>query len=297
MNRGDSSSTSGTGPRDTEAQGLHVVIPALEGPSPDGATDSGSSDASYDSLFDQDASDEGLPPVALDVAPPIQGLYFDQSIRVPEGLAESVVAYCKDKYFNAPGANQVMLFGRAPEASLTEPPSAKETTDALTGFPPVLLSLLESLSTLLIPILPEETYSLLFPTTPTQARQAIINLYEPGEGITPHVDLLGRYDDGIVGVSFGSGSAMRFDKVDDGEPEDFEDPSLEEPARRRWDVYLPERSVIVLTEEARYDWTHGIDKRTRDYVCDPEEGGKWVDRGVRMSVTFRWMLGGADVLF
>src|SRR5690606_23887213 len=117
------------------------------------------------------------------------------------------------------------------------------------------------------PLLPDETYDLLFPTVPTQARQAIINLYNPGEGITPHVDLLGRYDDGIMGVSFGSGTVMRFDRVEEPDDAMFDDD--DEAARNRWDMYLPERCVIVLSEEARYDWTHGIDKRTKDYVCDP----------------------------
>ena len=33
--------------------------------------------------------------------------------------------------------------------------------------------------------------------------------------------------------------------------------------------YLPERSIIALSREARYDWTHGIDKKKRDYVSLP----------------------------
>ena len=37
----------------------------------------------------------------------------------------------------------------------------------------------------------------------------------------------------------------------------------------RWDLYLPERSIIVLSREARYDWSHGIDKKKRDYVSLP----------------------------
>ena len=135
------------------------------------------------------------------------------------------------------------------------------------------------------------------------ARQAIINLYKPGEGISPHVDLLGRYADGIIGVSLGSGCVMHFDKVlrDDQEAEE----------NTRWDVYLPERSIIVLSKEARYDWTHGIEKKTGDPVeSSASEGDNssprvvgasqrpWtrVERRVRLSVTFRWLLPGADVV-
>ncbi|GLI69371.1 hypothetical protein VaNZ11_013964 [Volvox africanus] len=39
--------------------------------------------------------------------------------------------------------------------------------------------------------------------------QAIVNLYRPGEGITPHVDLA-RFQDGIVGVSIGGPVVMHF---------------------------------------------------------------------------------------
>ncbi|GFR46236.1 hypothetical protein Agub_g7781 [Astrephomene gubernaculifera] len=41
--------------------------------------------------------------------------------------------------------------------------------------------------------------------------QAIVNLYRPGEGITPHVDLA-RFQDGIVGVSVGGPAVMHFSR-------------------------------------------------------------------------------------
>lgn len=285
---------------ESKAIGTSVEIPIN-----DEEYDSDSSDASYDSLFDQDGvdgQDAEIPPVALDVAPPIPGLFFEPDVRIPEELADSVTKFCRETYFTNPGANQVMLFGRFPEADDQEDASAsaeQAVETSTSDFPPVLISLLDHLSSALRPVLPDETHELLFPLVPTQARQAIINLYEPGEGITPHVDLLGRYDDGIIGVSFGSGAVMRFDKVDDdlGSLEDSdEDEDGDGVERKRWDLYLPERSVLVLSEEARYDWTHGIDKRTRDYVCDATDGGKWIARSPRISVTFRWMLEGADLL-
>ena len=39
----------------------------------------------------------------------------------------------------------------------------------------------------------------------------------------------------------------------------------------RWDLYLPKRSIIVLSREARYDCTHGIDEKKRDYVSLPTD--------------------------
>jgi hypothetical protein len=63
-------------------------------------------------------------------------------------------------------------------------------------------------------------------------------------------------------------------------------------------LFLPERSLIVLSGDARYNWTHGIEKRTADVVVDLESrpGYRVVERGVRLSITFRWLLPGADIV-
>ncbi|KAM6496420.1 hypothetical protein JOM56_009126 [Amanita muscaria] len=263
---------------------------------------------------------------ALRSAPPIQGLYFYPSLRLPQELADKVVDFCMGTYFQSPSVNQVMLFGRANNLNsdnLTQYPdtntstgnsctiprgdcsatstlaspvlsSLTETcnTSNTTGLPTILVTLLSTLSTLLKPLLPPKTYLLLFPSTTTQARQAIINLYAPGEGISPHVDLIKRYGDGIIGVSFSSGCVMRFDRDSPPLSETMEKPT------NRWELYLPERSVYVLTEDARFGWTHGIEKTTRDYaVVDARQGkGIWIDRSVRLSVTYRWLLPGADIV-
>ncbi|KAF8967450.1 hypothetical protein BDZ97DRAFT_1916734 [Flammula alnicola] len=251
-----------------------------------------------DSLFDDtnDTHDNSIPTSleddtpALRIGPPIPGLFFDSSMLLPQEIADSVVAFCMKTYFVSPLDNQVMLFSRFD-------PSTSASNSTSTGLPRILLDLLDTLSSLLQPVIPPDTHALLFPAVPTRARQAIINLYRPGEGITPHVDLLGRYGDGIVGVSFSSGSVMRFEKV---EEVTVCARSGDEDTKKRWDVYLPERSVIVLTEDARYGWTHGIEKKTRDFVSsssdDTSGDGSWIDREVRMSVTFRWLLPGADVV-
>ena len=178
-----------------------------------------------------------------------------------------------------------MLFGRA----------GREDT----AFPPFLGALLEATAALLrrAPALPAETHALLFPGAGPDneeraraARQAIVNLYRPGEGIAPHVDLLNRFGDGIVGVSLGGGVAMRFARVGN-ESEEYE-------------VWLPPQSVIVLTGEARYGWTHGIVPRDRDKVEEEDGSGggdygsgwQWHYREPRVSVTFRWLLPGAEVV-
>jgi len=178
-------------------------------------------------------------------------------------------------------------------------------------LPPFLTSLLKELSTLLFPILPPDIHTLLFPSpSPSmkpKARQVIINTYLPGEGITPHIDLLDRYDDGIIGVSLGSGCVMQFEHVGkdlaqsrsgyhpNGDPETNGD-------KEDYGVYLPPGSVYVMTKESRYEWTHGIERVMEDFVLGGEDegphkdGGRWIDRNFRVSITFRWLLDGADVV-
>jgi hypothetical protein len=244
-------------------------------------------------------------------APPIPGLFFDPSLLLPADLADSVLRSCMRSFFGdhdhgggGAGVNQVMLFGRAGHDSGTS-----------SAFPLFLNELLEATSELLAqhPALPRETHAMLFPPAPHEhgagvgagdrdgnvprARQAIINLYRPGEGISPHVDLLRRFGDGIVGVSLGDGGvAMRFARAEaEAEARDTGDEDDE------YEVWLPSRSVLVLTEEARYKWTHGIAPRLRDKVevaaaGEERDGWMWQERGVRVSVTFRWLLPGADIV-
>ncbi|EIW61510.1 uncharacterized protein TRAVEDRAFT_101973, partial [Trametes versicolor FP-101664 SS1] len=211
-------------------------------------------------------------------APSIPGLYFDPSILLPEALADDLMWTCIRAFFGEGTSNQVMLFERAPSL---ETPNAPRLTS---GLPPCLTDLISLLDDLLRPAVPPETHDLLFSpspashTGPPRARQAIINLYWPGEGITPHIDLLDRYGDGIMGASSdliapdgGSGDCA---------------------------LYLPKGSVLVMTEDARYHWTHGIEKSFEDLVEEfpGSPRGSILERDVRLSITFRWLLPGADVV-
>ncbi|KAI0774679.1 hypothetical protein BD413DRAFT_432346, partial [Trametes elegans] len=226
-------------------------------------------------------------------APPIPGLFYDPSILLPEVLGDELMWTCIRTFFRDGAANQVMLFERAPNS---DQPSAD--TPSTSRLPSCLTTLLSMLDGMLRPAVPPETHELIFSpspashTGPPRARQAIINLYWPGEGISPHVDLLSRYGDGIIGVSLGSGCAMQFARspsTDDDEPSVVGDECA---------LYLPKGSVLVMTEEARYRWTHGIEKRFDDLVEDApgSAAGVLLARDVRLSITFRWLLPEADVV-
>ncbi|KAG2141639.1 hypothetical protein BD769DRAFT_1626172 [Suillus cothurnatus] len=222
------------------------------------AVNDAGSDSEVDSLFDE-------PQMAMRTAPPIPGL-FVPPVRLPLGLADDIVQQCMSLYFDGRDINQIMLFGCT---------TFEHGENMGNGLPTFLIRLLHRLAELLRDHLPEKVHEMLFPPkdAPQRARQAILNLYHPGEGISPHVDLLKRFDDGIIGVSFGSGN--------------------------HWDLYLEERSVLVLSGDARYNWTHGINGKLRDFVgggVDGQGEPEWIERGTRLSITFRWLLPGADIV-
>ena len=266
----------------------------------------------------------------------VPGLHFHwPTITVPPDLERQVVVDCMtawflnhpprnhdsqpdlDSFLESPSfndVNQVMLFHRTDCVEQSTP----QTRSIAPAWLPCLTNLLAYVSEVLAPpALDTRTWNILFspesskdttnvPDEPgpraRRSRQAIINLYHPGEGISDHVDLLDRYDDGIVGVSFISGCVMRFAKPDHGH---HHDPlSSTEPDHQYTNLYLPPRSVVALVGDARYKWTHGIPARRLDLVQDefnPQithqgEKSSCLNRQLRLSVTFRWLLPGADIV-
>lgn len=145
------------------------------------------------------------------------------------------------------------------------------------SLPTYATQLIDQIQTLLRPLLDKETHLTAF--NQQLARQVILNLYPAGEGISAHIDLPNRYADGIVGVSLLGGCVMTFRRGEE-----------------RRDVYLPERTVYVMTGEARWEWSHGIEGRMEDLVRGEDGQVETRLRSTRVSVTFRWMKEGADML-
>ncbi|KAG8218928.1 hypothetical protein J3R82DRAFT_4636 [Butyriboletus roseoflavus] len=247
---------------------------------------------SVDSLFD--APSTTLMPVAKRRVPPIPGLFLPP-VLVPPEQATQITQECMRLYFDGKDVNQIMLFGR----TMTITDGEEEDIDARMGkgLPSILVQLLHRLSALLQPWIPSDLHDRLFPPkgAPPRARQAILNLYRPGEGIASHVDLLNRFDDGIIGVTLCGSCVMSFEEVE--HVRDCEK-GRGEGDEKKWDLYLPERSVLVMSKDARYDWKHGIQGRTHDLVEneDENEGPCLIKRSIRLSITFRWLLPGADIV-
>lgn len=98
--------------------------------------------------------------------------------------------------------------------------------------------------------------------------QLTINEYHPGQGIPHHVDTHSAFEEAIVSVSIMGDTVMEFCHPDG------------KIGRKK--VFVPRRSLLALTGDARYLWTHGITPRTTDSF-----GGTMVPRGTRISLTYR----------
>ncbi len=98
--------------------------------------------------------------------------------------------------------------------------------------------------------------------------QVIVNEYEPGQGISSHIDCEPCFANMIVSLSLGSGCIMDFTNKRD--------------KAKKIPVWLAPRSIIVLKDEARYGWLHGIAPRKSDTWT-----GQTYERQRRVSLTFR----------
>ncbi|KAJ3110940.1 Alkylated DNA repair protein alkB 8 [Phlyctochytrium bullatum] len=133
-----------------------------------------------------------------------------------------------------------------------------------------------------------------FPTY-LPSNQLTINHYPPGAGIRPHVDTHSSFDGPVVSLSLGAPCLMEFRYLPPPPPHAFPGLDPVEVTRRNdaapkdagtafriVNVWLPRRSVVVMDGAARFGWEHCIRPRTSDVV-----GGRRVERGARVSFTFR----------
>jgi alkylated DNA repair dioxygenase AlkB len=99
--------------------------------------------------------------------------------------------------------------------------------------------------------------------------QIIINRYLPGEGIGPHIDSQTAFKNKIYSISLGSGTTIKFKNKD-----------------ITHNIYLPRRAFLLMENDARYKYTHEIEKKHTDKV---KVNGieKKRKRKTRYSITFR----------
>ncbi len=97
--------------------------------------------------------------------------------------------------------------------------------------------------------------------------QLIINEYLPGQGIANHVDCEPCFGETIISVSLGSNCVMDFINL---------------KTKEKLEVMLEPRSLVIISDEARHNWTHGIAARKSDNFNGIKTG-----RRLRISMTFR----------
>lgn len=105
--------------------------------------------------------------------------------------------------------------------------------------------------------------------------QVIVNEYEPGQGISKHIDCEPCFTDTVASLSLGSKCIMDIININDNK-EVY--PFLLEPG-----------SLIVLKGESRYVWMHRISPRKTDKYELPDSKNKpqKFQRELRISITFR----------
>jgi len=105
--------------------------------------------------------------------------------------------------------------------------------------------------------------------------QLTVNRYLPGQGIPSHTDSHSCCTETLLSLSLQSGVVM-----------DFRGPNGEQVP-----LWLPPRSLLVLTGPARYCWKHGITPRHCDTVpgeiLQHGDGLTLAQRDTRVSLTFR----------
>ncbi|XP_002962605.2 alkylated DNA repair protein alkB homolog 8 [Selaginella moellendorffii] len=141
-----------------------------------------------------------------------------------------------------------------------------DTSKFLGEFPDFLQPLLEKISSIAEL---QETSEATFPFD-----QLTVNEYPRGVGLSPHIDTHSAFQGSIISLSLAGPCVMEFRKyASEGVSPEFERKAL----------FLPQRSLLILSGESRYGWHHYIPHHKFDLVS-----GQSVPReSRRVSYTFR----------
>lgn len=180
----------------------------------------------------------------------VKGLWVSRNFLSPHQQSSLFSAIQSENWFTQPSNNQAMRFGDLPPWAIQLSRSIRNSVLAASDDDrrlPLPLHLLSRQP--------------LFD-------QMIVNVYQPGEGICAHVDLL-RFEDGIAIVSLESSCVMHFTSLDN---QLVSVPHLLNPG-----------SLLVMSGEARYRWKHEINRRPGFQTWQ----GRQLDQMRRTSVTLR----------
>ncbi|KAJ4950745.1 hypothetical protein NE237_027577 [Protea cynaroides] len=121
--------------------------------------------------------------------------------------------------------------------------------------------------------------------------QLTVNEYPPGVGLSPHIDTHSTFEGLIFSLSLAGPCIMEFRRYSQGTwlPSSLSNTDMQEQNPEycssfvRRSIFLPPRSMLLLSGEARYAWHHYIPHHKVDMVRD-----NMIIRGSRrVSFTFR----------
>lgn len=104
--------------------------------------------------------------------------------------------------------------------------------------------------------------------------QCIVNEYTVNQGIGPHIDR-NIFGNTIVSLSLGDDTNYLMKK--------FRQNQISNNTTK--EIEIPSRSLLILKNEARYNWTHSIPKRK--FITQNGKKIKKKDNYRRISLTFR----------
>lgn len=189
----------------------------------------------------------------------VPGLWHGTSFLKPQEEQSLVNAIEDEGWFTEPLHNQAMRFGELPGWALTLSSRISSSICAFNREQPEGIVCQKSSRD--APLADDILYK------EPLFDQMIVNSYQPGEGIAPHVDLA-RFRDGIAVVSLLSSCVMTFRRCED--------------ATLKRDVLLSPGDVILLSGDARYSWTHEINRKNEQVWL-----GNVLKQERRISVTLR----------
>ncbi len=102
---------------------------------------------------------------------------------------------------------------------------------------------------------------------PLEKLQVIVNEYNPGQGISPHIDDPKQFGDWVISISLGCSVNINFTKGDVIKK-----------------IYVKNRSLYEMKNDSRYKWKHSIECVKSDTIND-----NIYQRMRRISITFRYM--------
>lgn len=204
-----------------------------------------SSDSSSDSSFDSDSDNCYSNLKKWERIEKVKGLWIVRNFISSHKQSRLLSSIASENWFTQPSINQSMRFGYQ-----NLPRWAIKLSD----------SICQSCSSSPSPFL--QNLSMRYPFFD----QMITNVYQPGEGICAHVDLL-KFEDGIGIVSLESSCVMDFTLGDETVP-----------------VLLEPGSLVMMYGEARYVWKHEINRKDAGFQSWK---GELLDQTTRTSITLR----------